>query len=128
MRLTELTNKIKIDRKMDAKNILPKELLGEVISIYEYEIRYDSKGNANWIKCLIGMDEKDEDGESTGRTIAREFHGNFQGIIQYIILCEKAFGKKQLLPLEDVEIENQCGYIFKGSTNQLEYISKDENN
>lgn len=37
-------------------------------------------------------------------------------------------GNKQLLPLEDVEIENQCGYIFKGSTNQLEYISKDENN
>lgn len=26
------------------------------------------------------------------------------------------------LPLEEVEIENQCGYIFKNSTNQLTYI------
>lgn len=27
-----------------------------------------------------------------------------------------------MLPLEEMEIENQCGYIFKGSTNQMEYI------
>jgi hypothetical protein len=30
--------------------------------------------------------------------------------------------------LEDVEIENQCGYIFKDSTYQLEYIEQYENN
>lgn len=128
MKLKELTRKIKIDRRMDAKNILPKDLIGETISICDYEIRTDSKGNANWIKCLIGMEEKNEDGEPTGRMLAREFHGNFQGIIQYILLCEKTFGKKNILPLEDVEIENQCGYIFKDSTYQLEYIEQYENN
>ena len=62
------------------------------------------------------------DGEKTGKILAKEFHGNYQGIIQFISACEKRFGKSALLPLEDVEIENQCGYIFKGSTNQLTYI------
>lgn len=127
MKLRELTGKIKIDRRMDARNILPKDLIGETISICDYEIRTDSKGNANWIKCLIGIDERDEAGEPTGKTLAREFHGNFQGIIQYILLCERTFGKKNILPLEDVEIENQCGYIFKDSTNQLEYIEYESN-
>ena len=42
-----------------------------------------------------------------------------------MVACEKEFGKRNLLPLEDVEIENQCGYIFKGSTNQLTYIEDD---
>lgn len=31
-----------------------------------------------------------------------------------------------MLPIEEVEIENQCGYIFKGSTNQLIYIEDEE--
>ena len=35
---------------------------------------------------------------------------------------EKTFGRERMLPIEDVTIENQCGYIFKGSTNQLKYI------
>ena len=29
-----------------------------------------------------------------------------------------------MLPIEEVTIENQCGYIFKGSTNQLKYIDE----
>jgi hypothetical protein len=37
-------------------------------------------------------------------------------------LADSTFGKNALLPLEEMEIENQCGYIFKGSTNQKEYI------
>lgn len=35
---------------------------------------------------------------------------------------EKEFGRDQMLPIEDAVIENQCGFIFKGSTNQLKYI------
>ena len=31
MKLKELTRNIKIDRRMDAKNILPKDLIGETI-------------------------------------------------------------------------------------------------
>ena len=30
--------------------------------------------------------------------------------------------KDAILPITDVEIENRCGYVFKGSTNRLEYI------
>lgn len=41
--------------------------------------------------------------------------------------AEKEYGKEALLPLEEAEIENQCGYIFKGSTNQLIYIENEIN-
>lgn len=121
MKLRDLTNKIRIDRSMDACNIEIKDLVGIQISIYDYEIRTNSQKQPNWIKCLIGFDEV-IDGARTGKTVAREFHGNYQGIIQFISACENQFGKKEMLPLEEVEIENQCGYIFKGSTNQLTYI------
>ena len=121
MKLRDLTTKIRIDRTMDARNIDMRDLVGQVITIYDYEIRYNTQKQPNWIKCLVGMDEV-IDGEKTGKILAKEFHGNYQGIIQFISACEKRFGKSALLPLEDVEIENQCGYIFKGSTNQLTYI------
>lgn len=123
MNLSSLTSKIKIDRSLDAKNIEIKEQLNRKITIYDYEMRYNAHREANWIKCLIGYEEI-ENGEPTGRIAAREFHGNYQGIIQFIQMCEKEFGKKNLLPIEDAEIENQCGYIFKGSTNQLNYIEQ----
>lgn len=121
MKLRDLTSKIRIDRNMDAKNIDVKDLLGLEITIYDYEIRKNSKAESNWIKCLIGIPEV-EDGLKTGKILAYEFYGNYQGIITFMEECEKQFGKKNLLPLEDVEIENQCGYIFRGSTNQIEYI------
>lgn len=121
MKLTNLTSKIKINRHLDARNIEIKELINKKITIYDYEIRYNSQKEANWIKCLVGFEEIIE-GEKTGKIVAREFHGNYQGIIQFISMCEKEFGKANILPLEDAEIENQCGYIFKGSTNQLNYI------
>lgn len=121
MKLTNLTSKIKINRHLDARNIEIKELINKRITVYDYEIRYNSQREANWIKCLVGFDEIIE-GEKTGKVVAREFHGNYQGIIQFILMCEKEYGKSNILPLEDAEIENQCGYIFKGSTNQLNYI------
>lgn len=121
MKLPALTQKIRIDRKMDARHVEIKDLLGMSITIYDYELRYNSQREANWIKCLVGIEEVVE-GEKTGKILAREFHGNYQGIIQFIQACERAYGKQAVLPLEEVEIENQCGYIFKNSTNQLTYI------
>lgn len=121
MKLPALTQKIRIDRKMDARHVEIKDLLGMSITIYDYELRYNSQREANWIKCLVGMEEV-VDGERTGKILAREFHGNYQGIIQFILACEREYGKQAVLPLEEVEIENQCGYIFKNSTNQLTYI------
>lgn len=72
---------------------------------------------------MIGIEEKDEDGVSTGKMKAYEFHGSYMNIVEFITLAEKTFGKQNMLPLEEMEIENQCGYIFKGSTNQMEYIN-----
>ena len=106
---------------MDAKNIDVKDLIGTKFTIYNYDIRYNSQKEPNWIKCLVGVNET-IDGIPTGRVMAREFHGNYQNIIQFLLLCERQYGKDTMLPIEDVEIENQCGYIFKNSTNQIKYI------
>lgn len=123
MKLNKLTEKIKINRSLDAENIEMKSIEGKNITIVNYEIR-QNKGLDNWIKCLIGMDELDENDNPTGRVMAREFHGNYQGIIQFIREVEKEYKKDDILPIEDAEIINQCGYIFKNSTNQLKYIEK----
>lgn len=122
MKLRQLTEKIRINRKLDAPNIAPRDLEGSVFTIYDYEIKCDAKGTPNWIKCLIGIEEKDEEGNPTGKMKAYEFHGSYMYIVEFISMAEKAFGKQNMLPLEEMEITNQCGYIFKGSTNQMEYI------
>ena len=56
MKLKDLTQKVRIDRTMDARNIEIRELIGVVITIYDYEIRYNSQKQPNWIKCLIGFE------------------------------------------------------------------------
>lgn len=122
MKLRQLTEKIRINRNMDAPNINPRDLAGKVFTIYDYELKSDSKGNPNWIKCLIGIEETDDEGNPTGKMKAFEFHGSYMFIVEFIVMAEHTFGKKNMLPLEEMEIENQCGYIFKGSTNQMEYI------
>lgn len=122
MKLRQLTEKIRINRSMDAPNINPRDLAGKQFTIYDYDIKSDSKGTPNWIKCLIGIEEKDEEGNLTGRMKAFEFHGSYMYIVEFMTMAEKTFGKQNMLPLEEMEIENQCGYIFKGSTNQMEYI------
>lgn len=126
MKLHELSSRIRIDRKMDAQRIEVRELAdsGVVFAIYDYELRRDKDGKANWIKCLIGIQEV-VDGQPTGKVLAREFHGNYSCLIEAIESWEKEFGRSAMLPIEDVTIENQCGYIFRGSTNQLKYIEYD---
>lgn len=122
MKLRQLTEKIRINRSLDAPNINPKDLAGKQFTIYDYDIKCDSKGTPNWIKCLIGVPEVGEDENPTGRMKAFEFHGSYMYIVEFMTMAERTFGKKNMLPLEEMEIENQCGYIFKGSTNQMEYI------
>ena len=93
------------------------------LNVLDYEIRKNAKGTDNWIKLLISYDETDADGMPTGREIVREMHGDYAGLHRYIRSAERAFGGKQaILPIEDAEIINSCGYIFKGSTNMMEYI------
>ena len=77
---------------MDAKNLPMQNVPGlETLTLYKYEIR-QSKGEDNWIKCLIGTPELNkETGEPTGRTLAYESHGNYQGIIRWLRELERMF-------------------------------------
>lgn len=122
MKLQDLTDKIRIDRSLDARNIDVKELVGQPITISDYDMRRDGKGNVNWIKFLVGIPERDNDGRLTGKTLAREFHGNYAGLYSYILEVEKVYRKSEVLPITEAVIVNQCGYIFRGSTNQMEYL------
>lgn len=125
MKLAELTNKVKIDRRMDAPQVLMKDVVDIVIDVLDYEIRQNGKGQDNWIKLLISLDEVDESKSPTGKRIVRETHGDYQGLYMYIRKCERTYGNKQnILPIEDAKIINSCGYIFEGSTNQINYLEE----
>ena len=122
MKLTELTKRVRIDREMDAKNIEMKELEGVEHTVYKYEIRRGREGD-NWMKALIGIPEVDpQTNIPTGRIRAREYHGNYQGIIRWLRELEKT--GIDFLPIEDARIVNQCGFIYEGSTNQIQFIEE----
>lgn len=122
MKLTELTKRVRIDREMDAKNIEMKELEGVEHTVYKYEIRKGREGD-NWMKALIGIPEVDpQTNMPTGRIRAREYHGNYQGIIRWLRELEKT--GIDFLPIEDARIVNQCGFIYEGSTNQIQFIEE----
>ena len=122
MKLTELTKRVRIDREMDAKNIEMRELEGVEHTVYKYEIRKGREGD-NWMKALIGIPEIDpQTNMPTGRIHAREYHGNYQGIIRWLRELEKT--GIDFLPIEDARIVNQCGFIYEGSTNQIQFIEE----
>ncbi len=122
MKLTELTKRVRIDREMDARNIEMKELEGIEHTVYKYEIRKGREGD-NWMKALIGIPEVDpQTNVPTGRIRAREYHGNYQGIIRWLRELEKS--GIDFLPIEDARIVNQCGFIYEGSTNQIQFIEE----
>lgn len=117
MKLSQLTNKIKLTRNLDAPNIAIKDVLDKEITIVDYELRCDGEGNPNWIKMLVGIPAED------GRVLAREIHGSYQYIVEFLAQAEKQLGGKEaIIPIENAVIQNQCGYIFKDSTNQLQFI------
>lgn len=116
MKMQALTETIRITRKMDAHNVDPKSILNMKFDIHDYEIRYKDE-EPNWIKCLIGL----HDAES-GKQLALEFHGNYQYLYTYLLKCEEKFTREEMLPIEDVELEDASGLIFKGSTNMFKYI------
>ena len=123
MKLTELTQRVRINREMDAKHIDMKDLEGKVHNVYKYEIRRGKEGD-NWMKALIGIPDVDgETGKPTGRIRAYEYHGNYQGIIRW--LRELEASGIDFLPIEEGRIVNECGYIYEGSTNQLQFIEKE---
>ena len=119
MKLSQLTNKIKLTRNLDAPNIAIKDVLDKEITIVDYELRCDGEGKPNWIKMLVGIPSED------GRVLAREIHGSYQYIVDFLAQAEKMLGGKEaIIPIENAVIQNQCGYIFKDSTNQLQFINE----
>lgn len=122
MKLKELTQRVRIDRSMDAKHIDMKDLEGQVHNLYKYEIRHGKEGD-NWMKALIGIPEvNQETNERTGRIRAYEYHGNYQGIIRWLRELEQS--GIEFLPIEEGRIVNECGYIYEGSTNQIQFIEE----
>ena len=124
MKLSALTENIRINREMDAPVLDIKNLVGHRFNIEKYEIRRDKDGVPNWIKCLISFPEVDEAGYLTNRICVRVFHGYYKYIIQYIVECEKQFPNRSFLPIEDCEVEENCGFILKGSTNMAYYLDQ----
>ena len=120
MKLSQLTNKIKLTRHLDAPNIPIRDIVGVTITVVDYELRCDKDGNPDWVKMLIGIPEED------GRLRAGEIHGSYQWLVAFLHEAEMMYGKDTLLPIEDVVIDNQCGYIFKESTNQIKYFDDEE--
>lgn len=117
MKLNQLTDKIRINRSLDADPIQIKTLAedGTVFTIHDYDVRY-KQNKPDWVKCLIGVMEGDKER-------AYEFHGCYSGIAEFIAKCEAEYGKDVMLPIEDAIVENRCGYVFKDSTNVIKYIS-----
>lgn len=125
----DLTAKVQINREFDAPNKTMKDLEGVVHNVYDYYMLNDKNGHPNWIKALIGIWEDTEkvNKETKEKYIVKEehayeYHGNLHGIIDWFVELEKRFGVKGFLPLEEGEIINQCGYIYKGSVNQIKMI------
>lgn len=112
--LTQLTDKIRIDRHLDAPNITVKELEDKhtVFVIHDYQIRSNKNGKPDWIKCLISYKD-----EQANRRVMREFHGSFQGLVDFHVKAEQQFTKDQMLPMTQMWLINQCGYIYGGSSN-----------
>jgi hypothetical protein len=121
MDLIQLTQKFKIHRSLDAKHIEVEEVLGKTFNVYDYEIRY--KGDKpNWIKCLIGLPELSETGQFTGRMQAREFHGNLSFIYHWLLYIESNMSRKEFMPIRNVTMIFNGGYLFAGSTDMIDYI------
>lgn len=121
MKLSELTERIRIDRSLDADPMDIRELAenATVFTVHDYDLRR-KKGEPDWVKCLISIPDDD------GRRRAYEFHGGYSYIAEFLDKCESAFGRDAMLPMENVVVENRCGFVFKGSTNVIKYIEEYE--
>lgn len=120
MNLSALTNRVKIQRKLDAPHMDIKDVCGKVVTIMDYELRRDKDNRPDWVKLLLSVPAEDGTG-----FLAREVHGGFQYLAQFLEAAEATFGGREaIIPIEGAVIENQCGYIFKDSTNQIKTFDK----
>lgn len=126
MDFTELTSKIKIKRSFDAEPISLPELARHVFNIYDFELRYDKEGKANWVRLVVGIRETGEDGAPTGNYLRYCLKTEADAIVQFMELARQEIDKGNAkLPFDNVELENSCGYLFKGTTNRELYCTRD---
>jgi hypothetical protein len=112
--LQALTEKIRIDRALDAPQITVKELADNAVEfcIHDYDLRADKDGHYNWVKCLISFRDP-----RSHRRLMREYHGGYQGLVDFHAKVQQTYSKEQILPLAKVKVHNACGYIYVGSSN-----------
>lgn len=130
MDFKELTRKIKIKRDFDAEPISLPELAKSTFSIYDFELRFakDRDGNQvpNWLRMLVGIPESDTSGNPTGKWLRYCCKTEATALVQYMYMVKELIDSGEpVMPLNNVEIENSCGYMFKGSTNREMYCSRD---
>lgn len=126
MNFSELTQKIKITRSFDAQPISLPELAKHVFNIYDFELRYNKDGTANWVRLMVGYPEIDSEGTATGKYLRFCLKTEAEAIVQFMAMVKVAVDRGEAkLPFDGVELENACGYMFRGSTEREMYCSKE---
>ena len=130
MDFKELTQKIKIKREFDAEPISLPDLSRHTFSIYDFELRYskDKDGNQvpNWLRMLVGIPETDSAGTPTNRWLRYCCKTEATALVQFMSMVKGLIDSgESVMPLNNVEIENSCGYMFKGSTDRELYCTRD---
>ena len=123
MKLSDLTERCKLKRDMDAEVYEPKEVLDiDCFDIINYEIRQDKKdGSDNWINLFCGIRK-----EGKKRLRAFSFHGNMPCIYNWLRLIERSYGDRSFLPIEDARLINRRGYMLDGTFELIEEVDPDE--
>lgn len=130
MEFSELTAKIKVERKFDAQPISIGDLAKLTFNIYDFELRFakckeSGQQVANWVRLLVGVNETDENGNYTGNILRYTMKTEAEDVVKFM---EKVFLMMQgstipVLPINNCQLENAAGYIFKGSTNRETYCT-----
>jgi hypothetical protein len=130
MNFSDLTSKIKIERNFDAQPLPINELAKHTFTIFDFEIRYikdKNSGNqvANWVRLLVGVPEYYENGLATNNMLRYVVKTESEAIVKFMeqvaVLCKMP--NSGVLPIDGCQLENSCGYMFKGSTNREMYCS-----
>ncbi len=126
MKFSELTGRIKIVRAFDAQPISLAELARVKFNIYDFELKYDKEGKANWLRMIVGVPETGADGIPTGNYLRYCIRTEAKAMVDYMAEVKKACDTGEAkLPFDDVELENSCGYMFKGTTDREMYCTRD---
>lgn len=123
MKLSDLTERCKLKRDMDAEVYEPKEVLDiDRFDIIDYEIRQDKKdGSDNWINIFCGIRK-----EGKRKLRAFSFHGNMPCVYRWIRMIEQAYGGRSFLPIEDARLINRRGYMLDGTFELIDEVDPDE--